>query len=453
LGRTDEALALIDDSLSIDAFNAGCRFERYLLTRQADDLAVFHRFLRGESHNYTELVADYASAGCWDEALAVTDAALKDIPAPEVIISYFKAWCLKRLHRDDEAKAVIRAAERQSPGCCFPNLPEAILALQEVVALVEQAPKAWYLLGNVWYDKRQYPEAIACWQRSLALDDTFPTTLRNLSLACFNKLDRKEEALALLEKAFALDTSDARVLMELDQLYKRLNRPCAERLAFLQQYRETAWKRDDVYLEQVTLLNQTGQHEEAIRLIDARKFHPWEGGEGKVPAQYQLARIALTKRHLAAKNYEEALRLVEECYQYPHNLGEGKLYGAQENDLAYYKGCALAGLGRAEEAQAYFEKASKGDFTLAAAMYYNDQKPDKIFYQGLALLQLGRTDEAHRRFQNLIAYGEQHVSDTFKMDYFAVSLPDLQIWEDDMDERNRRHCEYLMELGRMGLGE
>ena len=39
------------------------------------------------------------------------------------------------------------------------------------------------------------------------------------------------------------------------------------------------------------------------------------------------------------------------------------------------------------------------------------------------------------------------------MDYFAVSLPDLQIWEDDMDKRNRVHCHYLMGLGHLGLGD
>lgn len=39
------------------------------------------------------------------------------------------------------------------------------------------------------------------------------------------------------------------------------------------------------------------------------------------------------------------------------------------------------------------------------------------------------------------------------MDYFAVSLPDLQIWEDDMDRKNVIHCNYLMGLGHLGLGD
>jgi len=38
------------------------------------------------------------------------------------------------------------------------------------------------------------------------------------------------------------------------------------------------------------------------------------------------------------------------------------------------------------------------------------------------------------------------------MDYFAVSLPDLLIWEDDLTYRNRIHCHYLKGLGYLGLG-
>ena len=37
------------------------------------------------------------------------------------------------------------------------------------------------------------------------------------------------------------------------------------------------------------------------------------------------------------------------------------------------------------------------------------------------------------------------------MDYFAVSLPDLAIWDEDLTERNRAHCDLMARLGREGL--
>jgi len=87
----------------------------------------------------------------------------------------------------------------------------------------------------------------------------------------------------------------------------------------------------------------------------------------------------------------------------------------------------------------------------AAAMYYNDQQPDKIFYQGLALLKLGRKSEANTRFTTLLDYGKKNLSVPFKMDYFAVSLPDLLIFEENLQKRHELHCNYLMGLGCLGL--
>lgn len=452
LGQRDKALALIEESLSYDRFNFGCCFEKYLITENKEDLHSLLLQMRGESHNYEELALDYASCGCWEEAIKVVDAAIGYSVSQPTLLHYYKAWFLLQLNKKEEAVAVASVAEQQSPDYCFPNALEAIPALQAVVGLIGKAPKALYYLGNLWYDKRQYAEAVAVWEKSIEQDPEFPTVLRNLSLAYFNKLDRKQEAVALLEKAFYLDVNDARILMELDQLYKRLNRPHAERLALLDTYRDVAFSRDDLYLEYVTLLNQLGCYEEALHLIDARQFHPWEGGEGKVPAQYQLCRVELVKACLKSQEYERALRLIDECFVYPHNLGEGKLQGAQENDFNYYKGCILQAMGRNDEAQAFFRKACVGNNQPAAAMYYNDQKPDKIFYQGLAWLKLGNEEKARGCFNRLVDFGEKHLFDVFKMDYFAVSLPDLQIWEDDMDKKNRIHCNYLMGLGHLGLG-
>ena len=39
------------------------------------------------------------------------------------------------------------------------------------------------------------------------------------------------------------------------------------------------------------------------------------------------------------------------------------------------------------------------------------------------------------------------------MDYFAVSLPDLLLWEGNLDVQNRIHCLYMLALGYYGLGD
>lgn len=55
-----------------------------------------------------------------------------------------------------------------------------------------------------------------------------------------------------------------------------------------------------------------------------------------------------------------------------------------------------------------------------------------IFYQGLSWLKLNNEKEAKIRFNKLVDYGETHIFDKIKIDYFAVSLPDFLVFEDDL---------------------
>ena len=86
-------------------------------------------------------------------------------------------------------------------------------------------------------------------------------------------------------------------------------------------------------------------------------------------------------------------------------------------------------------------------------MYYNDQPADMIYYQGLAKEKLGKPVEARARFDKLLDYGAKHMPDHMKIEYFAVSLPDFLIYEEDLDKKNKAHCNYLIGLGKMGLGD
>lgn len=449
-GRNDEALKLIEESLEIDRFNYGCMFEKYIITGDDETLQLMKTMMRRCTNNYDEIALDYCAAGCTCEALKLWSIAIEEGAATPMTY-YYMGWC----HAATDAaaaKELFAKAEAYSSDYCFPNRLEAVLALNCAMAYLPQAAKSPYYLGCLYYDKRQYDLAISAWEKSAAADDKFPTVWRNLALAAFNKQGDKDKAVRYMEKAFALDNTDARVLMELDQLYKCVRRPHAERLALLREYGNLVAKRDDLLLEEITLLNQTGQYEEAKAKLDAHIFHPWEGGEGKVPAQYQFARVELAKKAIAEGRYADAVSLLEECLTYPHHLGEGKLHGAQENDFYYLMGVAYDAMNQTDKARQCWLKATEGPTEPAAALYYNDAKPDKIFYQGMALLKLGRTGEANGRFHKLVNYGEKHLFDKVRMDYFAVSLPDLLIWEDNMQVRNEIHCKYMMALGYCGLG-
>ena len=444
LHRESEALEVCRESKTMDLFNYGCRYEKYLLTGDAAVLDELTQIMHNMPNNYDELALDYYAAGRCDEALQVWQLAIQQKATTAM------TWYYMALAGDSEA--LQRAAHADS-SYCFPNRLEAVIALNYAIRHNPGDAKAHYYLGCLYYDKRQYDTAYLHWQDSAKLDPKFPTVWRNLALAEFNKRHNPQQAVSCMEKAFSLNRSDARVLMELDQLYKRLGYKHADRLALLDKYPELIAQRDDLLLERITMLNLTGNYKQAMSELDAHQFHPWEGGEGKVSFQYQFSRVELAKQAMLEHNYETAEKLLLQCLKYPPHLGEGKLYGAQENDFYYLLGLIYEQTGNLTKARECWQKATQGPQEPAAALYYNDAKPDKIFYQGLALLKLGQDDQAHGRFYKLVNYGKKHIFDKVVIDYFAVSLPDLQIWEGNLDTTNQTHCKYMLALGYLGLGD
>ena len=76
-----------------------------------------------------------------------------------------------------------------------------------------------------------------------------------------------------------------------------------------------------------------------------------------------------------------------------------------------------------------------------------------IYFQGRAWQMLGHELKALSCFRKLLTYGEKHLNDHCTIDYFAVSLPDLAIWDEDLGIRNKVHCYYMIALGCLGLGD
>lgn len=458
LEKPDKALDLIKESLVIDRFNYGCLFEQYLLSEKEKDSkqtnnqkTEFTKLIRNSFNNYIEYALDYANAGMYEEAISLLKVYenLGNVDTP--LLYYYLGWFHFKLNEKESANNYYNKAAAFSPDYCFPSKIEDMMALEQAISVNPKDSKAFYYLGNYWYASRQYDDAIKYWEKSISLDNKYPTALRNLSLAYYNKLQKYPESISLLEKAFELDTKDARVLMELDQLYKIENYSHEHRLALLEKHLDLVEQRDDLYLERVTLYNQLGNFEKANKLIANRKFHPWEGGEGKVVYQFLLCHIELAKAAIADGHNEKALKLLTNVEAYPINLGEGKLYGTQENDIHYLQGCAYEAMGLKEKAKEQFIQATKGISEPVQAIFYNDPQPDKIFYQGLGWLKLGDKKKAKKIFEKLISFAAQHLNDKIEIDYFAVSLPDLLVFDQDLSLKNKVHCDYLTGLGLLGL--
>jgi len=458
LGKFEESEKLALETKEIDKLNHGARNELYLIAKESNNeeeekaiLKELNKVMRNDVHSYIILANEYGSAGFYEEAIDVIDRYIINNEDIYPMAFYYKAYYLEKLGQTMDAKKEYELGDNANSDYCFPNTLEDLLVLKAATNRDEAGSKAYYYLGNFLLDKKQNTKARECFEKSVDLDDRFPTVYRNLALVYYNKENRKIDARKCLEKAFSLNKEDARVLLELDQLYKKLNVSIDDRFNLLNQNLEVVKKRDDLYIEYLTLLNSKKEYEQVLKLLSERIFHPWEGGEGKVTKQYVYANLVIGKILIKERKYEESIEYLINALSYPHNLGEGKLQGACDNDINYYLGYAYECVNEKEQARKYYERATIGLDVPVSAMFYNDQPPESIFYQGLALLKLNKSDEAKGRFNKLIDYGEKHLFDNVKIDYFAVSLPDFSIFDEDLDKRNQIHCYYLMGLGHFGM--
>lgn len=451
-GKEEEAGKWIAENLSVDPFDYVSIFEQtntFSGIEKEAAIACMNKLMREFPENYLQAARDYAEAGAYEEAVAILNQCRKEQP----MLHYYKGYYYGRLNREAEQLTEYKKAEEASPICCFPNKLEDIAVLEEAMLQNPKGAKAYYYLGCLYYDKMQQEKAITLWEKSIELDSDYPTVHRNLALGYFNILGEKEKAKAELEKAYALDETDSRVFLELDQLYKKLNMDFQTRLKRYEADEAIVRERDDAMLEWVTLYNLAEQPEKAYETIMSHVFRPWEGAEGRISGQYKIALVAMAKKSIASKDYVKARELLEKALTYPMNLGEGRLEGTKDNNIYYYLGMVNKELKDHEKFELCMANAQIGENEPAGAMYYYDQPADMILYKGLAAEAVGDHKMACACFNKLMDYGEKHVRDEVKNDFFAVSLPDFLIFEDDMNEKNKAHCYYLMGLSQLGFGK
>jgi tetratricopeptide (TPR) repeat protein len=98
-------------------------------------------------------------------------------------------------------------------------------------------------------------------------------------------------------------------------------------------------------------------------------------------------------------------------------------------------------LGRAEEAQQWWKKASEAQTGFR----------DMAYYRALALRRLGREPEAVSLLKQFLDFASRQLDAEVRIDYFATSLPNFLLFDDDLQKRNRAECLFLRGLAKLGL--
>ena len=459
-GDLQSALAVADAALAVDPLDRWVLEERRRIEVELGGTASGDEPARDptssdapvlrvpDAQTALDLAHDYAAAGLLPEAIDVLEANLRAAGSGlgDPIVHYTLGWLTD--HAGDRSGAIAhyaRGARAPADGC-FPVRLEEIEILLSAQAAVPTDARAPYYLGNLYYDRRRYGDAIACWERARTLDPSFATVHRNLGIAEANVRHRPAKARQSYLRAFAADPTDGRVLYELDQLLKRQNAKPGARLARLEAHRDLVDARDDLGVEYATLLDELDRPDDALAYLEGRRFHPWEGGEGRALGAYVAVRLRLGCAALDAGSPDAARMHFDAALRPPESLGEARHPLSPEHEIRYELGRAFAAAGD--------ETGAIEQWTAAAGPLPDGSVLESAtYFRGRALEALGRASEARTLFADLRRSARRQSRQSVEIDYFATSLPSLLLFDDDLDLRNRVECRYLEGLALLGTGD
>lgn len=447
LGRVEEAAIILRAALATDPLD---HWARWTLEGGSKEFAELSR---NDAQTILDLAFDFLETGFraealklirWHSAHPTPQDAVPNPLSASPMMRYLEAYIA-----DDAASLAV--ARGQSPDYFFPSRIEEMRVLEWALAQPGHDPAAAYALGNFYYDRRRHEDAIHNWERSVSDGADFPTVFRNLGIAYWNVRHDGAAARAAYQQARQLDPTDARLLSEYDQLRKKLNEPIAHRLSDLESQLPLAMERDDCAVELAALYNLSDRPTDALALLESRRFHPWEGGEGKVLRQYTAARIALGRKALAEGNSAAALAHFQRAMKTPENLGEAYHLLQAKADVNYWLGMAAKALGNNEAARIAFEASASeaGDFSNMSVVEHSPL----TWHRAQALHELGKTEQARKMFRSLLAYAERKMAEPAKIDYFATSLPNLLVFDEDLQARAKADAWLLSALANHGLGK
>jgi tetratricopeptide (TPR) repeat protein len=445
----ESAAELLDDMLAVDPLDHWAAYEASLCG--ASDKQRFLRNSRNDAQTILDLAFDYADAGFTEDAATlierhlahpVADCAVPNPLSRTAMCLYVLAW----LKRDEK---LLEKARRQSPDYFFPSRLHEQIVLEWAINQTGADHVACFALGNYYYDLKRHQDAIRVWQQAVDSGSTIPTLFRNLGIATWNSSLDGDTARAFYQKAIALSPADPRLVSEYDQLRSKRNDPLADRLAFLEEKRDLVLQRDDATVALATLLNLTDQPQAALELLLSRRFHPWEGGEGAVLREFTTAHLLLGQHALTEGDAARALDHFTRAMDTPDSLGEKYHLLQAKADVTYWQGKALHALGKLDEARTTWHAAANesGDFQSMAVTEYSPL----TFYKALSLHELGRTNEARDVLTAMKSYAESHRVIPAKIDYFATSLPNLLVFDEDPESAKHAQLDTLTRLAEQGL--
>jgi tetratricopeptide (TPR) repeat protein len=416
LGRNDEAGGVIAlAQQKTDPLDARLMAEKWLAAPGDPTAQPLFSTLDSFTDDAQELGAEYADAGLWSDGLAVLEQAVASAPDKakiSPIVYYYMGDFAGKLGDSGKAGDYRRLASRQSPEYVFPFQAEVIPVLRSAMEADPHDARAPYYLGNLLFDW-QPAEAVALWEKSTALDPSYPMAWRNLAqyYSHQNTEAATGKAIACMEKAVALSDDYPTQFAELDRLYQATGVPVRKRLALLEQHQASVVKNDEALADLINLKTFAGKADDAVTLLQGRTFSIWEGGTSfDTGGAWLDAHLVRGEQRLGAKQYQEALSDFQAALEPPANLRAEQRGASRQAEVSYWIGCAYAAMGNADKAREAWTAAVAASPTAAGARPGGggnslSARGTQQYYQACAMRKLDRAQEAEKAFRALVTSG------------------------------------------------
>ncbi len=381
--------------------------------------------------NFMDVARDDLRAGLYEDAVYALGFADRTSP----LVNYYLAYLTKDT-------SYLEAAEKAEPDGCFPASLEDISVLKYAIANNGNAANADYYLGCLYYDRFRYAEAAEHFEACVRKNPAHGAAWRNLSLYLFDHAGEPERAIFCMKKAMQYRPGDARLLLEYEQLLKNTGAGIDERLAVYEAHPVLLAERDDCYLDRLTLLSQRGRFEEAIRLAAGRRFHIYEGGEGKLTKLHAWMHVLYGNEMLRQGDLKKAEQLYRAGTVIPKSYGEAKTFFNQEAHLYYFLGRLYKVCGERGQEKAAYEKAAE----------YKAAVSEISLFRALALRALGKEQEAKDVLEEMLAEARKLIENKDRRPYYGVGSPSPMPFEGDIEKRNLFSGNLLGAFALYGLG-
>lgn len=335
----------------------GLEDESYLAKFSND----FRSFTGDSDFEMLETSLVFADLALFDEARKIVKAVCVDAVPKEkrsFMPLYYLAWYSAQCKDNEAAHRWLEEAAATVKPFVFASRVEELDILGYAVKENPKDAQAHLQLGCLLANLGRVEEAVPEWEKAAELDPKSSIAWRNLGLAAAVK-DDSTKAIEYYRKAIAARPYDQTLFRDLALILIAADRR-ADAIGQLETMPLDSLRRAEITMILAESYVIERRYDGCIKLLESTPyFVNWEGAD-VTWRLFNRAHVERGRQRMEKGELQAALADFEAALTYPANLNVGRSDKPEEAEAQYYRGKALAALGKLGEAHAAWKAGAEG---------------------------------------------------------------------------------------------